>query len=347
MKTRRSVYRHSLFWLFYLLYFYSVNLLGNKDMSFTLALFSIPYFALIFYVISGILRYFFRKRKFVTSVSLMILFYSISSCLIYFVMYGNQYTGLLYGAYVVSNYSFSIREFLQTLLIMHGHFTILAILYNEYDRRICEVKDKLEQIKQKISAQQQRDKFEYITLAEQVSAHTMVNVFQYLKMHFVHDSPALTYQINKLYEVMMYYMQSHDANSPQSILCSVELDKVQSYVDIQRSLTSVPIETVWEITGNLNSNTIPPTTLMTLVENAMKHGVTDDPKSPIKVVFSVLRDQIMISVENKIRNNASPISHKVGLNSLKRRLEYVYNDGFQLSVYNWKSWFEVKITIEI
>ncbi len=341
------IYHHGVFWLIYLVYFYSVNLLGNNEMSFLIALLSVPYFAVIFYSVSWILRHFFRRRNFVVSIILMITFYSLSSCLIYFVMYGNQFTGLLYGAYVVSDYPFSLREFLQTILIMHGHFTMLAILYNEYERRISEVKEKLKQVEQRIAAQQQKAKFEYISLAQQVSAHTMVNVFQYWKSHFQIISPELLPQIDRLYELMLYYMHSHDVSSPKSILCSVELSIVQAYVEIQRSLTSVPIEIVWNIIGNLDSNAIPPTTLMTLIENALKHGITDDPEYPVNVVFSVKIDEINIRIENKIKKNINSPSHGVGLTALRKRLEYIYNDDFKLSVNNSQSWFRVELRIVV
>src|SRR5690606_2775271 len=103
--TRHSL--HFYFWLVYAIYFYLVNLLGNKEMSVMASLLTVPYFALVFYAVSEILSRYYRKGKKLVAALLLLAFYTLSGLLIFQVLYGQWSIKIINGAYVVPDYRFS------------------------------------------------------------------------------------------------------------------------------------------------------------------------------------------------------------------------------------------------
>ncbi|COW84680.1 Uncharacterised protein [Mycobacterium tuberculosis] len=92
---------------------------------------------------------------------------------------------------------------------------------------------------------------------------------------------------------------------------------------------------------------VPPTTLLTLVENVFKHGDPYSPGRPPQIRVSVGRDLCSISVSNTYRKG-NPLSngHGLGLTNLRKRLHHVFQNRCQMVCSCHKGVHSVDIRIE-
>ncbi|PRD46920.1 histidine kinase [Sphingobacterium haloxyli] len=344
---------HLGFWVLYGLYFYVLNALGNEEMTIGTAFLSLPFFAFVFYTVHYIIKRFFAPRRYLIGALMLACFYIFSSSLIYMLSYG-QSDALVYGKYIVADYAFNWREFLQTLLVLHGHFSILALLYFYYREQLRITREKLAEAErrlaleqQKVALEEQKRRYEYAALAAQVSPHMMANIFQNWKQELKTLKPELGQQVDRLYNLMRFYMEADHPDRFRTILLDDEVKAVYNYVEVRREGSDRECFIDFDIAGNLARFSVPPTTLLTLVENAFKYGEVDDPDFPIRVQVRIQQAGYRITVENrKARVDKNVVRHGYGLKSLKRRLEILYDSQASIAIKDTEEYYHVIILIE-
>lgn len=98
--------------------------------------------------------------------------------------------------------------------------------------------------------------------------------------------------------------------------------------------------------GNLLGHTIPPTTLLTLVKNAFKHGDLNQSRYPLKIIVKIDAGILVASVENKKQESKhTAATHGHGLYNLKRRLDMVYGNRANLKIEETETRYQVTINI--
>lgn len=347
MKNLKTLKEHLGFWMLYGLYFYALNALGNEGMTVCTALLSLPYFAFVFYTVNHIITRYMGRRRYVVGIMLLLLFYALSSLIIYFLSYGQQ-GALVYGKYVIAGYDFSWQEFLQTLLVLHGHFSLLALLYFHYREKLRASQQRLAEMERRLKVEEQKDRYEYVALAAQVPPHMMANIFQNLQQQLKGAMPELAQQVNRIYHLMHFYMKADDPEGSRAILLDDEVRAVQNYLTIQREVMERKFFVDFSTSGNMMRFSTAPTTLLTLVENAFKHGEIDHPGFPVRVQVQVERYGYRIAVENrKALNDTGLASHGHGLKNLKRRLAIQYGSEASVIIEDTDHNYRISIIIEL
>jgi len=116
-----------------------------------------------------------------------------------------------------------------------------------------------------------------------------------------------------------------------------EIEYLRNYIDLQLMRFSNEVTVNLDIKGETNSKTIAPMMLITLVENAFKHGISPARKTSIAITLDTRDDKISFRVENdKIRNRARSKLEKdsggVGLPNLRKRLNMIYPNQHRLDI---------------
>lgn len=347
MKNLKTLKEHLGFWMLYGLYFYVLNTLGNKDMTVGAALLSLPYFAFVFYSVHHIITRYVARRYYVKGISILLCFYVLSSLLVYVLAYG-QRGALVYGTYVIADYDFSWREFLQTLLVLHGHFSLLALLYFHYREKLRATQEKLVEVEQRLELKEQKERYEFAALAAQVSPHMMANIFQNWQQQLKGTMPALAQQVDRVYHLMRFYMEADNPEGSHAILLDDEVRAVQNYLTIQQEVMGRKFFVDFSTTGNMMRFSTAPTTLLTLVENAFKHGEIDHPDFPVRVRVQAERYGYRIAVENRKAHSGTGLaSHGHGLKNLKRRLAILYGSEASVIMEDTDHHYRISIIIEL
>ena len=106
-----------------------------------------------------------------------------------------------------------------------------------------------------------------------------------------------------------------------------------------------PVFFAWNFSRHTAGLNIPPTLLIAFAENAIKHGVANDPTRPIRIRLDISDYTIRFSCRNRIKPTPDRKSHGSGLANTRRRLEIQYAGAYTLETYPEEDDFVVELTI--
>lgn len=154
-------------------------------------------------------------------------------------------------------------------------------------------------------------------LKSQINPHFLYNVLNYMYSISLPLSPTLTNTISKLAATMRYTLTKSEV---QTSPLNEEIEFVQDYIDLQSTQFDQGIHYNF-IRATDNDNIMVPTmVLVTFIENAFKHGIVDDPRFPLKIKITALKNKIEFEIENYINQNLKDPTSGIGLANVKRRL---------------------------
>lgn len=350
MRNQRNylIKLHVISWMVYALLFYAINKLGNQDLSFWTVLVSLPFFAFVFYGVRTILKRWIGTGKILAGICLLGGFLVICGLLVYLMTYGWQQKGIVYGKYVVQGKDFDLREFIQTCLIMLGHFTFLAILDFLNSKRMNEIAEKIEQMEMRFREETLRKDYEYHGQAEQIPSHFLLNVFQMWESQLGTANSQIGSQLTQMYQLVEYFMGSGSVDGGREILLSKEIEMARKYLSLQMLISSRKPQMEWKVSGNTKGVVIPPATLLGLVMNIFKHGSAYDPLHPAVIEVDVQRDSYRILARNKCNPSGHGlISHGLGLVHMRNRLDTLFKDRCQLKIERDQDIFLVDILVRL
>lgn len=325
MNRYETIVRHTVAWILYAVYFYIVNKLGNSQLSILTVLVSLPFFILIYYGVSYSLNVHLYHKRYLRAILTVFLVYGITFLGVYLSTHGWAARAALYSDYLSPSSSFNFQQLTQSFLLLVGNFSFFAFLGYQYRLKLVAIKKKQEE-------RTKRERYEYTMLAEQVSPHLLANVFQLLEHQLKDLRLDAKDQVFELYNLMLYFMNSSRADGPASVLLADEIQATRRFIAIYERLAEQESAFQWEITGNTLGATIPATGLVTLVSNVFKHGDPFNPCYPPTVQVSVDRNGYTLVVCNKVTpREKTQTSHGLGIDNLRRRLDYVFGDKFKLN----------------
>lgn len=178
-------------------------------------------------------------------------------------------------------------------------------------------------------------------LKAQLNPHFLFNTLNNLYFLASEKSDNAPKAILALSEILDYVLRSGKA---QLVPLSDELKQVENYIALELLRYQDRVEVNVNCSGNANQYQIAPMVLLTLVENAFKHGVMPSiQKACIHVHVSAVNNAISISVSNSTSKSNKGMG--IGLENLKSQLEYLYNKNYTLHTSNDNSEFKVQLTL--
>lgn len=102
----------------------------------------------------------------------------------------------------------------------------------------------------------------------------------------------------------------------------------------------------FEVNGVLEGVLIVPFVLITLVENAFKHGDLNDPSHPLEIRLQVADGRLTFFCRNKKKNGPKQLTTGIGLDNIKKRLELAYGEHFQFLVTDQTHFYAVELQVD-
>jgi len=261
----------------------------------------------------------------------MIGFYLLSALMVYHELYGRFGLEIINNRYVITKHAFSWGKYIQTFLVMHSNYTVMAVGYYYYKSKLRESSDKLEAVKARLNAESSMKSFQYATLSAQVHPHMMANIFSHLKNKVDPYDVELGRQLSELYRLMKFYMEAHHVDGATHILLSDEVTALEQYLSIQEKVERNPFYINLSCSGNLMRFSTAPTLLQTLAGNLFKHADLWDKNHPAKIDILAGHAGYRITVKNKKRSGPQMMpSHDVGLRNVRIRMEYLFGTDFSM-----------------
>jgi len=94
---------------------------------------------------------------------------------------------------------------------------------------------------------------------------------------------------------------------------------------------------------------IAPLILLSLVENAFKHGAGEDTASPIiEIDLKLIENQFEFIIKNSINEfDIQAESGKIGLNNIKQQLDKIYPDHYTFDIIKTEKDFTAHLKINL
>jgi LytS/YehU family sensor histidine kinase len=127
-----------------------------------------------------------------------------------------------------------------------------------------------------------------------------------------------------------------------------EIDFIENYVDLMRLRFSEKVKIELSFLESIPDIKIPPMLFTSLVENALKHGVSYQSESFIGIYLRIQEKYLIFRIKNTLNKNKEAIEKGgLGLKNLSKRLELIYSSRFELNSSENDTAFEVIVKIPI
>jgi two-component system, LytTR family, sensor kinase len=182
-------------------------------------------------------------------------------------------------------------------------------------------------------------------LRAQTNPHFLFNTLNNLYVLAWKKSDKTADAIMMLSKIMRFVLYECKASR---IKISAESKIIQDYIALEKLRYNQRLKVNYQENLDLPSSLIAPLLLLPFVENSFKHGANSTTGEVEINIDLTLKDNIlMFLVQNtfeKIKNK--PLLEGIGLKNVKRQLELIYADNYQLNLNEGENIFEVKLEIK-
>lgn len=180
-------------------------------------------------------------------------------------------------------------------------------------------------------------------LKAQINPHFLFNTLNFVYGDVAPKSERAGKAILKLTNLMRYSVES--TKNEKSNL-KKEVDAIDEYIELQKIRFQDKVCVQFVKAGLFPFFALPPLVLMSIVENAFKYGVIDDPKNPIDISLKVSQEDMLFKCRNlKRKDFADRETTAVGVANIKRRLSMLYEKSFELTVNDTEDFYEVNLSV--
>lgn len=183
-------------------------------------------------------------------------------------------------------------------------------------------------------------------LKAQLNPHFLFNTLNNLYSYVVTNSPKAPDMILRLSGILDYVLYK---SQQKSVPLKEELDAIEHFLELEKIRYGERLEVTYNRAGNM-SVLISPLLLLSLVENAFKHGASGDIDQPkITIDIKELNASIVCQVWNTKSQYQGELndSYKkgIGLSNIKRQLNLIYPKHHELVIKNEEESFHISLTI--
>ncbi len=184
-------------------------------------------------------------------------------------------------------------------------------------------------------------------LKAQINPHFLFNTLNNLYGLSLENSQKVPQLILKLSDFLSYSLYD---SAVEKLPLRKEIKLITDFIDLEKERYEGRLELDWQIATTVDQElAIAPLLLMPLVENAFKHGVKENIE---QTKISILMEQIANELQFKISNTvpmkrAEQTPNGIGLKNLKRRLDLLYPNQYELDIKPEKEQFTAILKLQI
>lgn len=336
-------------WTFFSVYYFVKNQFGYPPMNWLELVASLPVFVVIAHGVFFALGRIFVQRR----IGSGLLGLAVGYVLVFFLAHG-----LINAVNPHLPQPFNNGEpieagnpyFLQTTFTAMINFSVVAVVFFllfrivEYaNARRMEAEAKAAAMQKALEVEYEKQQYEHLALAGEVSPHFYVNIVSSWKKQLEGQHRGLADSMERMQDLLMYHVEAREPGK-EVVPLQREIDHMLLYLALLDKPGS-PVFVTCELAKDTAGLSIPPTTLISFANNAVKHGITNDLARPIRLKLSVKDDVMRFSCSNHKKAVPDQKSHGVGLANVRRRLEIQYEGTHTLETYDNGETYCVDLTI--
>ena len=168
------------------------------------------------------------------------------------------------------------------------------------------------------------------SLRAQLNPHFLFNCLNSVRSLIIENPERASSMVTSLAELLRYSLAS---DRRDTVRFSEELDVIDEYVNLERMRFEDRLRMERFVDPSVLDARIPPMLVQTLVENAVKHGISDLPQGGVvRLDARPHGDRIEILVSNTGRLKAPASDTGYGLRNATERLRLLYGDAASLTL---------------
>jgi two-component system, LytTR family, sensor kinase len=229
-------------------------------------------------------------------------------------------------------------------LISSAFFIGMALLISYLTHLRDERKQRKVLEEQKMQLEVEKSQANFNFLKAQINPHFLHNTLNFLYAKSLPYSAELSEGILTLADIMRYALSEGNAKDGKAPLKD-EIEHVRNVIKINQLRFSNNLNVKFNVEGVVNGATIIPFVLITLVENAFKHGDLKSTEHPIETNL-VIKDKVLyFYCRNKKKIGPKELSTGIGLDNIKKRLDLAYGKNYSLKVKDEADFYTTELTI--
>ena len=333
--STRKVY-HSIFWVLGFLILFAIEDFDyGFFFHFTNALLrTLILGGMIYYNYYYLITNYLTKDRFFTYCGLLVLSVIIItplSNILFFFKYADYPN---YQNYLTANHH---SYFLINMTIV-GASTIIKI-----------VSDWVKHQRERTDLQTQTMQSELRFLKSQINPHFLFNTLNNLYALTLKKSDKAPEIVVKLSEMMRYML--YECNEKRVPL-SKEVKYIQNYLDLEALRQGKEVEINFEVYGEVTNQEIAPLMFIPFLENSFKHGLNHHiDQGYVDIRLDVKQDAIRLRIENSKPDSVPlpehPRSGGIGLVNVRRRLNILYPENYDLNIENEPNSYSIDLKIDL
>lgn len=196
-----------------------------------------------------------------------------------------------------------------------------------------------------LQAEKEKVTAELKLLKAQVHPHFLFNTLNNIYSFSLEASPKTPQLILKLSSLLSYML--YDCKADQ-VLLEKELEVMKDYADLESERYGNNIEISWQVEGDVEDKYIAPLLLLPFLENAFKHGTSEQLEKPWLSFDLVIRQNMMKCKVVNSKNELAPVSSQgIGVENVKKRLLFLYPGKYELKINDEGDFFVVSLLLEL
>ncbi|AXT49710.1 hypothetical protein D1818_02325 [Aquimarina sp. BL5] len=336
--NKKIIQMHIVFWIIiFLFYVFASSSSELFEQSLETTLFKFPLLIMAAYAFNNWqVPYYLKKKKYLAFGGSMVFMIILSVFLFRLIGYYHLDKYCSEGPYpLISFVDFPFYMF-------SFHFPALIMFFLKTNKEQELEREKILQLeKEKIAT-------ELKYLKAQLNPHFLFNTLNNLYSYVIAKSPKAPDMVLQLSEILDYilYKSQH-----QSVLLTEEVHTIDNYIALEQIKYGKRLQVKFEKKLSKNRLSITPLLLLSIVENAFKHGVRDSVEK-IKIELLQLDSHIEFSVWNtkpntELSNKTKTYKNGIGLTNIQRQLDLIYPKQHTFKIEEFDMSFSLKLTLNI
>jgi two-component system LytT family sensor kinase len=197
--------------------------------------------------------------------------------------------------------------------------------------------------KQKMELEIENSQANFNFLKAQINPHFLHNTLNFFYAKALPLSAELSEGILCLSDIMRYAL--NEGGKDEKALLKDEIEHLENVIRINQFRFSNNLNVQFEVSGVTAGAMIVPFVLITLVENAFKHGDLKNRENPIVIRVTVQDKRLHFYCRNKKNPGFKDISTGIGLQNILKRLDIMYGDDYSYKVQEDADFYSTELII--
>lgn len=325
--NQKNIKVHILVWLAYLCYYLLLDYLAyNSSFNIVRELFIFPIEIWIFYsFFFSICNASFKSFK---NVILTVTYFAISFFVLVFL---NKLRANVAKYYEINLFDTHLELIIDSI-VFYTQFAIYSLGFYFFNLLIQKQKESKLLLEKNLTLQKNLLQSENDFLRAQINPLFLYNSLNYFYAETFETLPKVGDSIMMLSDIMRYSLTDFSANNGLANL-DEEIENIKNIISINKSRFDNTLQIQLHLQGNPEGKKIVPMMFITLVENLFKHGDLQDATNPAHIACTIdeVNKKVTFITTNKKSGVKNVVPGGLGTSNIKKRLELLYGDGFELN----------------